>query len=78
MNPVKFPESNITFAKNQPEYLPLPAYRDEYGRVITCWQLSWKERIEILFKGKLWLNILTFGMRLQPQLLLIKSPFERR
>lgn len=66
MKPINFKESNVTFAKDQPEYLPLPAWRDNEGRVITCWKLSIKERIIILFKGVLWHDTLTFNKPLQP------------
>jgi hypothetical protein len=26
MKPIKFKEANVTFAENQPEYIPLPAW----------------------------------------------------
>lgn len=70
MKPIEFPEQNIVFAKNQKEYLPLPAYmaNDEKGTAVTCWQLTWRERIKILFTGKLWWTQLTFGQKLQSQL----------
>lgn len=54
------------FAKNQPEYLQLPAYVDPDGTVVTRWQLTWRERARIVFGGTLWLSILTFGNPLQP------------
>lgn len=52
MTPIKFPEQNMTFAEDQPEYLPLPAYKskiDPHGNVITCWRPTLIERIKILF-----------------------------
>lgn len=75
MKPVKFKESNITFAGNQPEYLPLPAHRTEDGQVISLWQLDWRERVKILFTGKLWLRVLTFNKALQPLALDVNRPF---
>ena len=66
MKTIKFEGCNVVFAKNQPEYLQLPALRNEDGEVITCWKLSFKERIKILFTGKIWLGILTFNKLLQP------------
>jgi hypothetical protein len=69
MKPIEFKEHNTVFAKDQPEYLPLPAYRedgDKYGNVICCWQLSFKERIKILFTGKLWLSLMSFNNPLTP------------
>jgi len=53
------------FAKDQPEYLQLPAFVSG-DVVITRWQLSWMERWRIFFAGSLWLNVLTFGKALQP------------
>jgi len=69
MKPVRFDEVNITFAKDQPPYIPLPAYKayDREGRVISCWQLSLRERFRLLLTGRLWLHQLTFNDPLQPQ-----------
>ena len=68
MKPVKFKEQNVTFAENQPEYIPLPAHKvdEPEGRVISCWQLSFKERIKMLFSGKLWVTLLSFNKPLTP------------
>jgi hypothetical protein len=72
MKPVSpvIPEMDLTeviFAKNQPQYIPLPAVVvDDGTRVITRWQFSWRERLRILFGGSLWLSLLTFGNPLQP------------
>lgn len=55
----------VVFAKDQPEYLPLPALTDgQY--VITRWKLSWRERLTCLVRGDLHLGLLTFGRPLQP------------
>lgn len=68
MKPIKFKEQNITFAENQPEYLPLPAFKDpgDQGAVVTCWRLSLYERLIILFTGKLWASSMTYHQPLQP------------
>jgi hypothetical protein len=58
----------VIYAKDQHEYLPLPAVRDCAGTVITRWKLTWRERFDILFSGSIWLEQLTFGHPLQPQL----------
>jgi len=79
MKLIEFSEHNTVIAKNQPEYLPMPAFVDKadpYGRIICCWKLTWKERLVLLFTGKLWHHILTFGQPIQPQLLDGKSPFQ--
>ena len=75
MKPIKFKEANCTYAENQPEYLPLPVFKDtgKDGSVISCWQLSFKERIRILIKGSLWLSIMTFNKPLQPLYLTTKK-----
>jgi hypothetical protein len=66
MKPVPFLGSNVVYAKDQPEYLPLPAHRSPGGDVTTCWQLSWWERLTILLYGHLWLTVMTFNGPLQP------------
>lgn len=80
MKPIEFKEQNKIYAKNQPPYLSLPVYEDNDlgGRVIHCWKLSLKERIKILFTGKLWINVLNFKNPLQPILPMINCPFLRR
>jgi hypothetical protein len=74
---IEFPEQNVIYAKDQPQYRPLPAYRvprDPEGRVICCWSLTWRERLTLLFTGKIWHHVLTFNARLQPQLLEVDKP----
>lgn len=34
-------------------YKPLPMIRID-DQVVTCWRLSWRERLAILFRGVLW------------------------
>src|SRR5436190_11841674 len=69
-------------AKNQPEYLPLPVafieYADGVKSLISCYRLTLKERIIILFKGKLWLEQLTGSQYvLQPQRPTIYEPLTK-
>jgi len=81
MKPTSFPEQNTTIAKNQPQYFPLPAHivvNDPSGRAIFCWKLSIKERVKLLFTGKIWHHVLTFNSSLQPQLLEINTPFNHK
>jgi len=73
-----FPECNVIFAKDQPEYRDLPALKLENGEVISCWQLSWLERMRLLLTGKIWLSVLTFNQPLQPLLIMTDKPFENR
>jgi len=69
MKPINFPASNIVYSKNQPEYLPLPAYKAPDNSVTSCWALTWRERLKILRTGRVWLDVLTFGQPLQPVIL---------
>ena len=66
MKPVKFEGCNVTYAENQPEYLPLPAHKTRDGLVTSCWHLSLFERLQVVLTGKVWLQILTFTRPLQP------------
>ena len=72
MTPKKFKGSNVVFAENQPEYIPLPAFQSEEGVVVSCWNLSFLERLSILFKGELWLSMLTSNKGLTPTYLTTK------
>ena len=74
MKPKKFKEVNIEFAKDQPEYETLPAFRssEPNGEVITCWNLTFGERLRILFKGEIWLSLLTFNKPLTPSFMTTK------
>ena len=74
MKPIKFPEQTMVWAENQPPYLPLPAYSNDQ-ETISLWALTWRERLRILFTGRLWLRQLNFGRSLQPQKPSLESPF---
>jgi len=71
MKGITFKGQNVVFAENQDEYISLPALRIE-DNVITCWRLSFKERLVILFTGRLWLNMLTFNKPLTPIFMSVK------
>lgn len=66
MKPIEFLGSNCVYAKDQPEYLPLPAHKSPEGIVTCCWKLSWKERFRVLVKGQLWIQLHTFNRPLTP------------
>ena len=61
--PARFPESNFVWqgwpaddTRDQVE--DLPAYRDEpAGVTISCWRMSWRERLRILLAGRVWLQL---------------------
>jgi predicted amidohydrolase len=68
MKPIEFPESNVVYAKDQPEYIPLPVFKADTpeGQCISCWELTFTERLRILFTGKLWVSLMTFNKPLTP------------
>lgn len=75
MKPIPFKEQNMVIAKDQPEYVPLPAFKANTpeGQVVSCWQLSFGERLRILFTGKLWVCLLTFNKPLTPSFFTTKK-----
>lgn len=76
MDPISFPEVNTVFGEGQPEYRPFPTHhtKNQEGQIIACWKLSFRERLKILFTGKMWHSIYTFYGPLQPQLLAVDKP----
>lgn len=69
MNPV-IPQARTGYrylevARNQPPYLPLHTIQSQ-TECRTEWQLSWRERVTLLFTGRLFLKFLTFGRPLYP------------
>lgn len=69
-----FPEASVTIAKDQPEYISMPAHKADDGVVTCCWQMSWRERIRVLITGRVWHQVMTFRAPLQPQLLSTSKP----
>lgn len=70
MTPIEFDEQTTVLAKNQPEYQPLPVHvtGDSTRTMTACWKLTWRERLNLLFTGRLWISQMTFGQPFQPQL----------
>jgi hypothetical protein len=68
MKPVEFKHQNVVFAKDQPEYQPLPALKIDspQGEVVSCWQMTFKERIKVFVTGKIWLSLMSFNKPLTP------------
>lgn len=61
--------AQVTFAKDQPEYLPLPAWVERekpegwHGAVITRWRPTAEELEKIVAGDDLCLEVWTFGQR---------------
>jgi len=62
------------YAANQPEYNPLPVFKDCEGTVLSRWHLSLRERLRVLFKGDVYLWVSTFNQPLQPLLMQVEPP----
>lgn len=78
MTPIKFKQCNRVYGEGQPEYLPLPALAvgDDNDTVITCWQLTFRERLKVLFSGRFWFSMLNFRRPLTPILPSVDQPFK--
>lgn len=68
--------STVVFAKDQPEYLQLPAHVTPDGRVVTRWRLTWREKLQVVLGGCLWLQVLTFNSPLQPVKISTECPLD--
>lgn len=67
----------IIYAKDQPEYSPLPTLLSEDGCiVITRWTFTPEERAQIAAGADMWLSVMTFGSPLQPLRPSLKCPVE--
>lgn len=79
MRPVKpstIPEGTqlVIFAKNQPEYIPLPAAMSAEGIVMTEWVLTEEEWDRVLAGGRVRLWIQTTTGSIQPVKLEVAEP----
>ena len=75
MKPIRFPEVNKTYAKDQPQYQPIPVFEDSSpnGTIVSCWELTWKEKLKIIFTGKIWMGLMCFHKPLTPSILSVNK-----
>jgi len=60
----------IVIARNQPEYQPLRSLVSrETGRVLSRWSLTPEQRAAVAAGADIFLDVATFGQKLQPVLL---------
>lgn len=64
----------IVYAKDQPEYQPLPCLRMEDGTILTRWSLDEDEKQKVLEQGYVYLSVSTFNQPLQPLLITVEPP----
>jgi len=76
MKVIHFKECNRTYAKDQLQYQNLPCHKTENGTVTSCWKLSFKERVKVLFTGVVFLRTLTFNKPIQPLLMAVDNPVQ--
>ena len=74
MIPIEFEQCNTVYAKDQPEYQPLPAYKSPSGTVVSCWELTEEDIQRIIRTRKLYISMLTFNQPLQPILPTTENP----
>ena len=70
MKIMEFKQQTDIIGENQPQYLPLPAYinrEDDWRPITSCWGLSFIERVKLLFTGRVYFQLCTFGNKIQPQ-----------
>lgn len=60
MVPINFAENNKTLTKpagmTDEECGSLPVYNDGQ-QSISCWRMSWRERLSSLIRGRVWLQV---------------------
>lgn len=74
MKAIEFDQQNTIMGKNQPEYFPLPAYKDDAGVVTSCFKFTFFEKLRVLFGNPVWISVATFNDPLQPIRLTITKP----
>jgi hypothetical protein len=65
VTPIDFPEaiktlqpSGATYSDNVSGVAPLPVWTDG-EQVVSCWRMSWRERLSALFFGRAWVATLS-------------------
>jgi hypothetical protein len=62
-----FEQFEVVFAKDQPQYMPLPVLPLNDGQVvISRWRMTWKDRLRLLWTGNVYLWIWSFGRPILP------------
>ena len=81
MKPIWFSEAELELTRpanmTDAECQPLPICRTG-GQVISCWRPSWRERLAVLFYGRVWLSVLSGQTQPPVWLMGARSPFEER
>lgn len=62
----EFADLEVVYAKDQPEYRPLPVLKNKAGVVMSRWKLTEEEREAIEAGADILLSVCTFNQPLQP------------
>lgn len=80
LKPSSFPEANGTLSGGPAadygttdDVVDLPVHRGG-GQIISCWRLSWRDRLRVLVGGRVWLHVLTRRTH-PPVFIASESPF---
>lgn len=58
MNPAIFPQANLMYGENQPQFLLLPAHHDN-GVTTVCFEMTAEEFEAISVNRKVWIQLKT-------------------
>lgn len=64
----------VLVAKDQKEYLALPSLRTVDGQNVSRWRLDWRERLQVLLSGNVFVSVWTLGKPLQPMMIAADYP----
>jgi hypothetical protein len=64
----------VVYAKEQPEYEPLPVSRSQDGDIVSRWRPNLRARIALLFGADIYLTQLTFNRGLPPVRVSLEKP----
>lgn len=80
MKPTGFPEQTKTLTKpigmTDEECGSLPVYNDG-SQSISCWRMTWRERLSALFVGRVWLQVYAGHTQPPVSLTAAKTIFEQ-
>lgn len=66
--------NETVYAKEQPEYIPLPCIKAPDGAILTRWSVNEEEKRQIAEQGYIYLCVQTFNQPLQPLLMTTYVP----
>lgn len=80
MQPIDFEGSNVVYAKDQPQYMPLPVCKvpGDDGLVISIWKPTDEERQRISEGANIAVSMLTYNQPLQPLMVSVSNIEEKK